>query len=87
MVVWCPWYEIVNKIGLVELCIIYTACYSWPSSSPIEVAEQEEDGEENARNASKKAAPTPAAKPGVQEARTNPEEPDGSESDESDDSL
>ncbi|CAK9179970.1 unnamed protein product [Ilex paraguariensis] len=59
----------------------------YTGSSPIEVAEQEEDGEENARNASKKAAPTPAAKPGGQEARTNPEEPDGSESDESDDSL
>ncbi|CAK9145033.1 unnamed protein product [Ilex paraguariensis] len=53
----------------------------------LRFAEQEEDGEENARNASKKAAPTPAAKPGVQEARPNPKEPDGCDSDESDDSL
>uniref|UniRef100_A0A5B7B4P1 Putative transcription initiation factor TFIID subunit 7 n=2 Tax=Davidia involucrata TaxID=16924 RepID=A0A5B7B4P1_DAVIN len=53
----------------------------------VEVAEQEEDGDENARNASKKAAPTPAAKPDVPETGANAGEPDRSDSDESDDSI
>ncbi|CAA3026174.1 transcription initiation factor TFIID subunit 7 [Olea europaea subsp. europaea] len=47
---------------------------------------QEEDGEENAR-ISKKARPTPSAKPYVPEAGTVGREPDGSDSDESDDSI
>ncbi|KAA8549658.1 hypothetical protein F0562_001324 [Nyssa sinensis] len=51
------------------------------------VAEQEEDGDEDARNASKKAAPTPAAKPDVPETGTNAGEAERSDSDESDDSI
>ncbi|KAM7523151.1 hypothetical protein LguiA_013053 [Lonicera macranthoides] len=54
----------------------------------VEVAEQEEGGEGNARgNASKKAAPAPVAKPEVSEAGTNAGEPERSDSDESDDSI
>ncbi|CAA3026173.1 transcription initiation factor TFIID subunit 7 [Olea europaea subsp. europaea] len=52
----------------------------------VAMAEQEEDGEENAR-ISKKARPTPSAKPYVPEAGTVGREPDGSDSDESDDSI
>ncbi|XP_059628786.1 transcription initiation factor TFIID subunit 7 [Cornus florida] len=53
----------------------------------VEMAEQEEVGDGNARNASKKPAPTPAAKPDVQDTGTNAGEPDGSDSDDSDDSI
>ncbi|XP_059593303.1 transcription initiation factor TFIID subunit 7 [Vitis vinifera] len=53
----------------------------------VEVAEQEEDGDEHARNASKKSAPAPIPKPDVPEAGANAGEPDRSESDESDDSM
>ncbi|XP_065881480.1 transcription initiation factor TFIID subunit 7 [Euphorbia lathyris] len=53
----------------------------------VEVNEQEEDGDQNARNASKKALPAPAAKPNTQEAVANAEEPERSDSDESDDSI
>ncbi|RVX12813.1 hypothetical protein CK203_009828 [Vitis vinifera] len=56
-------------------------------SSHVEVAEQEEDGDEHARNASKKSAPAPIPKPDVPEAGANAGEPDRSESDESDDSM
>ncbi|KAL2487500.1 Transcription initiation factor TFIID subunit 7 [Forsythia ovata] len=52
----------------------------------VAMAEQEEDGEENTR-VSKKARPTPSAKPDVPEAGTVGGEPDGSDSDESDDSI
>ncbi|KAL5554455.1 hypothetical protein UlMin_041996 [Ulmus minor] len=50
------------------------------------VAEQEKDGDANARNASKKPAPTPAAKPDVPETGTNAGELDRSDSDDSDES-
>ncbi|KAF2299325.1 hypothetical protein GH714_031552 [Hevea brasiliensis] len=53
----------------------------------VEVNEQEEDVEQNARNVSKKTSPAPAAKPDVQEAVANAEEPERSDSDESDDSI
>ncbi|XP_058201198.1 transcription initiation factor TFIID subunit 7-like isoform X2 [Rhododendron vialii] len=48
----------------------------------------EVDGDENARSKSKKAAPlAPPPKPDVPAARANAVEPDGSDSDESDDSV
>ncbi|PIN11834.1 hypothetical protein CDL12_15559 [Handroanthus impetiginosus] len=53
----------------------------------VEMAEPEEYGEETARNASKKVVATPAAKPDVPETGTVGGEPDGSDSDESDDSI
>lgn len=46
-----------------------------------------EDGDENARNANKKALPAPVPKPDVPERATKSGEPDRSDSDESDDSL
>ncbi|EEF31114.1 transcription factor, putative [Ricinus communis] len=57
------------------------------SSNSYSANEQEEDGDQNARNASKKTTPAPAAKPDVQEAAANAEEPERSDSDESDDSM
>lgn len=56
-------------------------------NADVEVAEQEEGGGGNARNASKKALPAPVAKPDVSEAGTNAGEPERSDSDESDDSI
>ncbi|XP_015582146.1 transcription initiation factor TFIID subunit 7 [Ricinus communis] len=56
-------------------------------NADAEANEQEEDGDQNARNASKKTTPAPAAKPDVQEAAANAEEPERSDSDESDDSM
>ncbi|GFZ10810.1 TBP-associated factor 7 [Actinidia rufa] len=53
----------------------------------VEVAGHEEDGDANTRNASKKAAPAPAAKPDVPNAGENAAEPERSDSDESDDSI
>ncbi|KAI3450895.1 hypothetical protein Pfo_007560 [Paulownia fortunei] len=53
----------------------------------VEMAEPEEYGDENARNASKKVVSTPSAKPDVPETGTVGGEPDGSDSDESDDSI
>ncbi|XP_076914609.1 transcription initiation factor TFIID subunit 7-like [Bidens hawaiensis] len=44
-------------------------------------------GDENARSAGKKPAPAPAAKPSVSEAAPNAGEPEGSDSDDSDDSM
>ncbi|CAL5347983.1 unnamed protein product [Camellia sinensis] len=51
------------------------------------MAGQEEGGEENARNMSKKATPAPAAKPDVPDTGGNAAEPEGSDSDDSDDSI
>ncbi|KAJ7965278.1 Transcription initiation factor TFIID subunit 7 [Quillaja saponaria] len=53
----------------------------------LEAAEQDDEGQGSARNASKKPAPTPSAKPDVTEAARNAGEPDRSDSDESDDSV
>ncbi|KAF2301711.1 hypothetical protein GH714_028747 [Hevea brasiliensis] len=53
----------------------------------VEVNEQEEDGNQNASTAIKKTSPAPAAKLDIQEAAANAEEPERSDSDESDDSL
>uniref|UniRef100_A0A2P2JZA5 Uncharacterized protein MANES_01G036600 n=1 Tax=Rhizophora mucronata TaxID=61149 RepID=A0A2P2JZA5_RHIMU len=49
--------------------------------------EQGEDCDQNARNAKKKAEPAPAVKPNVPEVVVNTEEPEQSDSDESDDSV
>ncbi|KAM1039358.1 hypothetical protein ACFX2C_028778 [Malus domestica] len=56
-------------------------------SSHVEAAEQEKDGDGNARNASKKPVEEPVSQPDVPEAATNAGDPDRSESDESDDSI
>ncbi|OAY59502.1 transcription initiation factor TFIID subunit 7 [Manihot esculenta] len=56
-------------------------------NADVEANEQEEDGEQNIRNVSKKTSPAPAAKPDVQEPVANAGEPERSDSDESDDSL
>lgn len=55
--------------------------------SHVEAAEPEEDGDEHARNATKKPAPAPIPKTDVPEAGANAGEPDRTESDESDDSM
>lgn len=52
-----------------------------------EAAPQDEDGEENTRNVSKKPAPTPKAKADTPDPGNNPGEADGSDSDESDESI
>ena len=57
------------------------------SGLQVEVAGHAEDGDANTRNASKKAAPAPAAKPNVPDARENAAEAERSDSDESDDSI
>lgn len=49
--------------------------------------EPEEYGDEHARNANKKVAFAPVAKPNAPEAGTVGGEPDGSDSDETDDSM
>ncbi|XP_021646591.2 transcription initiation factor TFIID subunit 7 [Hevea brasiliensis] len=56
-------------------------------NADVEVNEQEEDGNQNACTAIKKTSPAPAAKLDIQEAAANAEEPERSDSDESDDSL
>ncbi|KAB2616386.1 transcription initiation factor TFIID subunit 7-like [Pyrus ussuriensis x Pyrus communis] len=53
----------------------------------VEAAEQEKDGDGNARNASKKTVEEPVSQPDVPEAATNAGDPDRSDSDESDDSI
>ncbi|KAL0369372.1 UNVERIFIED_CONTAM: Transcription initiation factor TFIID subunit [Sesamum angustifolium] len=53
----------------------------------IEMAEPEDYGDENARSASKKVVATPSAKQDVPEAGPVGGEPDGSDSEESDDSI
>ncbi|XP_057809510.1 transcription initiation factor TFIID subunit 7-like [Salvia miltiorrhiza] len=53
----------------------------------VEMVEPEEYGDEDARNASKMVASTPLAKPDAPEAGTVGGEPDGSDSDETDDSM
>ncbi|KAJ6430746.1 hypothetical protein OIU84_018289 [Salix udensis] len=52
-----------------------------------EANEQEEDGEQNVRKANKKPEPAPEAKPDVPETTANAEEPERSDSDESEDSM
>lgn len=56
-------------------------------NAEAEANEQEEDGEQNARKANKKPEPAPEAKPDVPETTANAEEPERSDSDESDDSM
>ncbi|KAJ6704666.1 TRANSCRIPTION INITIATION FACTOR TFIID 55 KD SUBUNIT-RELATED [Salix purpurea] len=56
-------------------------------NAEAEANEQEEDGEQNARKANKKPEPAPEAKPDVPETTANAEEPERSDSDESEDSM
>lgn len=65
----------------------FNCLYSLTEELRVEMAEPEEYGDENARNASKKVVSTPLAKPDAPEAGTVGGEPDGSDSDESDDSM
>ncbi|KAL6976224.1 hypothetical protein U1Q18_025015 [Sarracenia purpurea var. burkii] len=58
-----------------------------PNGLHVEVVGQEDDGDGNARNTSKKAPPAPAAKPKVPDAGRNAAEPNRSDSDDSDDSI
>lgn len=53
----------------------------------VEPAEPEEYGDENTRNTGKKVVSTPSAKADAPEAGTVGGEPDGSDSDETDDSI
>nr|XP_043613395.1 transcription initiation factor TFIID subunit 7-like [Erigeron canadensis]XP_043613396.1 transcription initiation factor TFIID subunit 7-like [Erigeron canadensis] len=53
----------------------------------VDMTEQDEVGDESARNTMKQAAPPPAANPDVSEAVTNAGEPERSDSDESDYSI
>ncbi|RXI03745.1 hypothetical protein DVH24_038019 [Malus domestica] len=66
---------------------ILTYYVSLLSCSHVEAAEQEKDGDGNARNASKKPVEEPVSQPDVPEAATNAGDPDRSDSDESDDSI
>ncbi|KAJ6430745.1 hypothetical protein OIU84_018289 [Salix udensis] len=56
-------------------------------NAEAEANEQEEDGEQNVRKANKKPEPAPEAKPDVPETTANAEEPERSDSDESEDSM
>ncbi|XP_057540115.1 transcription initiation factor TFIID subunit 7 isoform X2 [Amaranthus tricolor] len=56
-------------------------------SRGAEQTAQDEDGDENVRNASKKPAPTPKAKADTPDPGNNAGEADGSDSDESDESI
>lgn len=59
----------------------------WLSTLHIEVAEQEEDGEDKTRNTNKKAEPKLPEKRDAPETGSAGGEPDRSDSDESDDSI
>lgn len=59
----------------------------WLSALHIEVAEQEEDGEDKTRNTNKKTEPKPPEKRDAPETGSAGGEPDRSDSDESDDSI
>ncbi|KAG8387362.1 hypothetical protein BUALT_Bualt02G0013500 [Buddleja alternifolia] len=61
--------------------------YSLTDQLRVEMVEPEEDGEGNARNAGKKVVAISSAKPDVPEAGMAGGEPEGSDSDESDDSI
>ncbi|KAJ6702772.1 hypothetical protein OIU85_028802 [Salix viminalis] len=56
-------------------------------NAEAEANEQEEDGEQNAHKANKKPEPAPEAKPDVPETTAHAEEPERSDSDESEDSM
>lgn len=66
----------------------YGSSIPWPNVLHPEVNEQEEDGDGNARNATKKDAPSPEPKQAdVGEVGANTGAPERSDSDESDDSM
>ncbi|KAI3791285.1 hypothetical protein L2E82_05008 [Cichorium intybus] len=65
----------------------YNVFFDMRFVSHMDMTEQDEVGEGSARNTTKKAVATPAAKPDVSEAGTNAGEPERSDSDESDYSI
>lgn len=65
---------------------LYHFCYSLTNRLHIEVVEQEEGGEASARHVNKKVA-QPATKPDISEPGTAGEDPDRTESEDSDDSI
>ena len=69
------------------MCLFYHSSESLTEFLQAEANEQEEDGEQNARKANKKPEPVPEAKPDVPETTANAEEPERSDSDESEDSM
>ncbi|RXH85343.1 hypothetical protein DVH24_042111 [Malus domestica] len=77
----------ISTSGPADNIDILTYYVSLLSCSHVEAAEQEKDGDGNARNASKKPVEEPVSQPDVPEAATNAGDPDRSDSDESDDSI
>ncbi|KAK9058545.1 hypothetical protein SSX86_023387 [Deinandra increscens subsp. villosa] len=63
------------------------SCWLFAYFPQAQLHKQDEAGDESARNARKKTAPAPTAKPSILEAGTNAGEPERSDSDESDDSM
>ncbi|KAF9686502.1 hypothetical protein SADUNF_Sadunf03G0165300 [Salix dunnii] len=90
-------YVICQEPNLAHRCLFYHSRESltefYHSSESLteflqaEANEQEEDGEQNARKANKKPEPAPEAKPDVPETTANAEEPERSDSDDSEDSM
>lgn len=79
-------YSVVNGLTLcyVHLILQSKSLTVWLH---VEANEQDEDGNQNSCTAIKKTSPEAAAKPDVQEAAADAEEPERSDSDESDYSL
>nr|TKS05032.1 TATA-binding protein-associated factor TAFII55 [Populus alba] len=91
-----------GQLSIIPICVAFYGT-AMPSTRPMcsfnhsikslteflqaEANEQEEDGEQNARKANKKPEPAPETKPDVPETTANAEEPERSDSDESDDSM
>ena len=76
---------VVFKIFFIHQCPTLSVCLDW--NLRAEQTAQDEDGDENVRNASKKPAPTPKAKADTPDPGNNAGEADGSDSDESDESI
>ncbi|KAG5612814.1 hypothetical protein H5410_024095 [Solanum commersonii] len=78
--------DLQNIIGLAKFHILSHLCYSLTNRLHIEVVEQEEGGEACARHVNKKVT-QPATKPDISEPGTAGEDPDRTESEDSDDSI
>ncbi|XP_011089141.1 transcription initiation factor TFIID subunit 7 [Sesamum indicum] len=74
-------------VGRVEKDLQNIMAGGTAENTGVEMAEPEDYGDENARSASKKVVATPSAEPDVPEAGPVGGEPDGSDSEESDDSI
>ncbi|KAG5612760.1 hypothetical protein H5410_024041 [Solanum commersonii] len=77
--------DLQNIIGLAKFHLSHF-CYSLTNRLHIEVVEQVEGGEASARHVNKKVA-QPATKPDISEPGTAGEDPDRTESEDSDDSI